>query len=313
MKSLHKNYSKNKVLNFFLTLIGILVVIFMIYKLKSFVSNINLGDLSFNYGILALSFLMIPLWFSIMCYIWKDMIEKFGNRISMIDSMRIIGLSMFGKYIPGKLWFTLGRAVLAERLGVPKKVTFTTIILETYFLLLTGTVFFVFLLFSLPTKPTYYASVFVIVLILLFPLSLPVIFKRILNFLLKLLKKDALEINLSVFYVVKIIFLYVIIWIISGIEFYLLFRSFTSIPLDFLIGISVYPAAWIIGFIVIIMPAGIGFREGVMFFFLSQKIPPDIAAIMTLLSRIQITIGELFYLFLLFGSKKLWRNNEEEN
>jgi len=304
---------KSNILNLLLASVGVLIILFLFIKLKSFVGKIDFRELSFNYYYLALSFSLIPVWFSIMCYIWKDLLREMGYRISQIDAMRIIGLSMFGKYIPGKLWFTLGRAVLAERLGVPKKLTFTTIILETYFLLLTGAGFFVFLLFSLPTKPSYYTSLFVVALILLFPLSLPSVFKRILNFLLKLLKKDSLEINLSIFYVVKIMFLYIIVWVISGIEFYLLFRSFSSLPLDPMIGISIYPAAWIIGFVVIIMPAGLGFREGVMFFFLSQKVPSETAVVMTLLSRIQITIGELFYLFLLFGSKKLWRSNEKEN
>jgi len=303
---------KHKLVNAVFSVLGLAIIAYIVFKLKGFSSGLDFSSISFDFRYLTASFMLIPVWFILMCHAWRLMVKSLGFRLSLLDSMRIVGLSMFGKYIPGKLWFTLGRAVLAERLGVSKKATFTSVILETYLLLLTGGAFFLFLLFTLPSKPSYYLILSVIAIFLLFPLSIPEIFKRMINFFLKILKKNSIEISMSLGFVFKIILLYMIVWICLGIQFYLLYISFSPEPLNPFVGISIYPAAWIVGFAVIIMPAGLGFREGVMFFFLSQNVSTNTAAIMTILSRIQITLGELLYLFLLFGSHKLWRNNEEK-
>jgi uncharacterized membrane protein YbhN (UPF0104 family) len=62
--------------------------------------------------------------------------------------------------------------------------------------------------------------------------------------------------------------------------------------------IGAYSISWILGFLVLISPGGLGVREGLLAFFLKFAIPTPIATLMALISRIWITIGEVLFLVL---------------
>jgi len=71
--------------------------------------------------------------------------------------------------------------------------------------------------------------------------------------------------------------------------------------------LSIYPVSWVVGFLSFLMPAGIGVREGMIFVLLKRYTGNEIAAVGSLLSRIEVTLGELLYLFFFIGDKKIWR------
>jgi len=247
-----------------------------------------------------------------MCLAFKRIVLSLGNDVDLYTLMRIIGISMFGKYIPGKLWFTVGRIALLERVGVPKKKSFTAVVLETYLLLLSGAFFFLINIFKFENNVLYSIILIVVVLFLLF-LSLPKIFKNIINIFLKIFKKEKIDFNIKFKEYIFIVSLYFLVWIFSGLEFYLLIYSFTLKTYDFVGILSIYPASWVVGFLSFLMPAGIGVREGMIFVLLKRYTGNEIAAVGSLLSRIQVTLGELFYLFFFIGDKKIWRKNEKRD
>ncbi len=309
MKLLNKKF-----INIIFSIIGLTIIIYLVYKLKVYSGEVDFSQLHFNFTYLILSFLMIPIWFVLMCYIWKTILYQFKEKISLIDSMRIIGISMFGKYIPGKVWFTVGRIMLAERVGVSKKHSFFAVILETYFFILTGMVFFFILITQVSVNETLKLWSFIF-MFLIIPFIIPFVFTKILNFVLKKMKKTTIDITLKFSFIIKIFILYIFIWLIQGFEFLLLIKSFYILPINNIALISIYPAAWSIGFLMLVMPAGLGIRDSFITIALLQLFPKEYEAyaiIGALLSRIEITIGEFLYLFTLIGSKKLWRNNDKE-
>ncbi|HAF07412.1 MAG: lysylphosphatidylglycerol synthase domain-containing protein [bacterium] len=302
---------KEKILNFIIIVIVVFVVCLIFYKLLGYIKQVNFKSIRFNIY-LILSFMMIPFWYFFMCLAFKRIVLSLGNDVDLYTLMRIIGISMFGKYIPGKLWFTVGRIALLERVGVPKKKSFTAVVLETYLLLLSGAFFFLINIFKFENNVLYSIILIVVVLFLLF-LSLPKIFKNIINIFLKIFKKEKIDFNIKFKEYIFIVSLYFLVWIFSGLEFYLLIYSFTLKTYDFVGILSIYPASWVVGFLSFLMPAGIGVREGMIFVLLKRYTGNEIAAVGSLLSRIQVTLGELFYLFFFIGDKKIWRKNEKRD
>ncbi len=302
---------KENLLNILIFSLVFFIVIFIFYKLYGYSLKVDYRSLKFNIPYLILSFLMIPIWYFFMSIAYKKILDYLDSDVDLYTVMRIIGISMFGKYIPGKLWFTVGRVALLERCGIPKKKSFTAVILETYFLIFTAFLFFSIILFKIYPFKILYTISFIIFILLLFLFSIPENFSFVINILLKIFKKEKIFFNISFKRYFFILFLYILVWIFSGLEFYLLLYSFTNRTYDFIGVMSVYPSSWVIGFLSFFVPAGIGVREGMIFLILKNFTGPDIAIIGSFLSRIEVSIGELFYLVFFIGDKKIWRKNEK--
>ena len=65
------------------------------------------------------------------------------------------------------------------------------------------------------------------------------------------------------------------------------------------LGFGLYP--FLCGFIIFIVPAGLGIREGVVVFLLSFLIPTHIALLVAILSRILLTILEIVFVGVLLN------------
>lgn len=299
--------------NFIFLAIFAAILILMADKIYAYMQTVDLSEIRFNYIYLTASFLMIPLWFTLMCHTWRRMLRNMGENISLLDSMRVIGLSMFGKYIPGKVWFTVGRTLLAQRLGVRKSSAFTAVILETVYMIFTGTWFLIFLVLRIQMDNLQAIMIFAAAVILMFPLALPAVSGRMINFLLVKLKKERIHFDTGIAFVIELLILYFAVWLIQGIQYTLLIKSFIPQALDVVKLAAVYPGAWVIGFVALVMPAGIGMRDGFIVIVMTKILGDNsgLAVAAAVLSRAQITIGELLYTLLLIGSGRLWRKNEE--
>lgn len=303
-----------KTVNIIFGIIGIAIIVYIFIRLKNYVGEIDISQIAFKWHFLILSFAIVPVWFSLRAFVWKYILKQMGEGISLIDSMRLIGLSNFGKYIPGKVWFTVGRTVLAERLGISKRKSFTSIIIDTYFLVLTSAIFLLVLIFKINMQGYNYIPYAVGFIIIMIPFIIPSVTKRIMNLIFRMMKKDSIDYNISILSVMTIICADIIIWSMQGLQFYFLIRSITDFHFSPFISFMIYPAAWSMGFIVLFMPAGLGIREGLITYALIQIFPPEMkgmAVIAAVVSRIQFTISELSYLLTLIGSKKIWRSDEK--
>lgn len=309
-----KRFINRKTVNSLFAIIGLIIIVYIFIRLKDYIGAIDIDDIAFKWHFLILSFAIVPVWFTIRSFIWKFILREMDEHISLIDSMRLIGLSNFGKYIPGKVWFTVGRTVLAERLGISKRKSFTSIIIDTYFLVFTSSIFLLILIFKINMQGYNYIPYAVGFIVIMIPFIIPSVTKRIMNLIFRLLKKENIQYNMRLSSVMFILLSDCLIWALQGLQFYLLIRSITDFHFSPFISFLIYPAAWAMGFIVLFMPAGLGIREGLITFALLQIFPPEMkgmAVIAAVVSRIQFTLSELSYLITLIGSKKIWRSDEK--
>ncbi|MGE3062354.1 MAG: YbhN family protein [bacterium] len=301
--------TSKQIFNIISIIVTIVVFFFLVLKLSKEFSKIDFKSLHFNMHLLALSFAFVPIWFSLLSLAYKFILSKMNESISLINSMRVIGLSTFGRYIPGKVWFTVGRTILAERLGISKRRSFTAVIVETFYLVLTGLTFFLISYGYISNNST--------AMLLLFPVAYiaislvnPSFFSSIMNFFLVKFKKEPIEFSMELKDIFILNGIYTAMWLAFGLQFLFLVKSI-GVSANSVFLISVYPISWVLGFIVIFIPSGIGIREGVMVFLLSHSLSGSIALTISILSRIQMTLSELLFLFTLIKSDILWRKNEK--
>jgi len=288
------------------SLIFTLIAFILIYfKLSSEFAKLNFTKLKFDMLYLIISFSFVTIWFSFLSLSYKYILSIMEEDISLINSMRIIGISTFGRYIPGKIWFTVGRTLLAERLGIPKKKAFAAVLIETVYLVLTGLLFSIIVFYYINNHSAVFLFLFPGLFLLICLIS-PNLLTKIMNFILIKFKKETLDINFSWINILILNSFYIVMWIGFGLQFFFLLKS-VGISSNAFYLISIYPVSWVIGFIVVFLPSGIGIREGVMVILLSNFLTSPQAITISILSRIQMTLSELLFLSTLINSGELWR------
>ncbi|MFO7675274.1 MAG: YbhN family protein [bacterium] len=282
------------------TAVGLVVVAAALYFLAGRLvrdwGRVPWADIRFNYLFLAAAFAVVFfVYLPLFGVNWRFLLRSLGARLSLLDSVAILCVSQMGKYVPGKVWFALGRIYLARRRGVPEAATAVSAVMETGFALLSAILLFGVSLLLMPPGqvPGRAWLAFVLVPPCLVAIWPPVL-SRLINWLLARLKQPRVEISLALGETLAIVGLYILMWLAQGIGFYLLVNSFYRLtPARLPVIVGGYALAWILGFVSLVTPAGLGVREGILTFALRFVMPEPIAIIAALLGRVWITLAEV--------------------
>jgi uncharacterized membrane protein YbhN (UPF0104 family) len=266
--------------------------------------KISFEELQFNYIFLILSASFHLCGFALMSVAWKYTMQFLNQDISFIHSLEILSLTRLGRYLPGKVWFAVGRAYFAKAKGISQRAVYVSIVLEVILQFWAAV-----LLFFATGAPAFGESIninpYVLAAVLIVSLVLihPVVFKEIVNFVLRRLKRQTMDFDLTILNILTLLVLFFLIFTCHGSGFLFLIRSFYPLTLtEFPVMVSVFAVAWVVGFVSFLTPAGLGVREGTLSLLLTNHIPTGIGIIAALLSRIWLTIIEVL-LFLLFATK----------
>jgi uncharacterized membrane protein YbhN (UPF0104 family) len=87
---------------------------------------------------------------------------------------------------------------------------------------------------------------------------------------------------------------YIGVWCVFGLAFWLAARALYSIPAaDLARYTGAFAAAWVVGFVIVFVPGGIGVREGVLVFLLRGRLGEAEAVVLATASRIAFTLVDL--------------------
>lgn len=80
----------------------------------------KLADTHPNWGLVALSVLLVVLDYGLLIQVWRAMLTAWGEggKLSLREAARIWFVSNLGRYVPGKVWQIATMAVMAQRRGV---------------------------------------------------------------------------------------------------------------------------------------------------------------------------------------------------
>jgi uncharacterized membrane protein YbhN (UPF0104 family) len=304
---------KAKALRTVLTVVLALAIFFLLGRgLWKNWQDIPFEQIRFNYLFILLSIASMFGFFTVYVVAWRSVLSSYGFRLRFSDCFRVLAISNLGKYIPGKVWFALGRMYLARRLDVPEKVTMVSAVLETSLLAVSAGMIALATI-AAPWEGNLSPRTSLVVLaVIVFGLIVvhPAVFTKGVNTVLKRLKRSEIQMRLSYGGIVGLLLLYCFSWFWQGIGFFLMVKSFYNVDLSlFPVLLGVFTLAWITGFLNLLTPAGIGVREGVITFFLSFYVPTPIAIIVALVTRGWSTVVDLSFAGAsLPGIKKLCRS-----
>lgn len=230
---------------------------------------------------------------------WRAVLRAFGYELGVRDSVISVGLPIFGKYIPGKVWLILGRATfVGGKLGISlKDVSWLSLVSQAFAL-------WVGLLMGLLLVPVFgFDNPYLILLVVgLFLLSLMLFNRGLLtlveNLILKILKRQMRLPFIPLKQALKLLPYFLFTWLTWSVGFYILALSVTSLALDYGI-ILAFPLAASLGIMAILVPGGLGVREGILVgLMVILSIDEDSAVRISIMQRIWFLIGESFFFVL---------------
>lgn len=282
----------------------VIIIIIFLFMGKILCQNwekVSSYEWKVEYTKLGFSGLVLLFNYFFAAFVWSQVLRKIGARLNYTLSMAIWFVSLLGRYLPGRVWGMVGRIYLCEKEGVPKSESGISVILEQTYVLMTGILVFLLSLVFWKDRSnlgniTSIYFVFPAVLIFLHPRPLT----AVLNPILKWMKRSPIAIRVSFRNLIKIFLFYLIYWAFFGASFLLFIDSIYHIEFSKIIIITgIFAISFVLGFISIIVPAGLGVREGVLTYLLSSYMPMTMAIIVSLLSRVWIIVVELLGLSLI--------------
>ncbi|MDX1931844.1 MAG: lysylphosphatidylglycerol synthase domain-containing protein [Capsulimonadales bacterium] len=265
---------------------------------------------TFAPGWLLLAALLYATHYAVQAVGWHLILRGLGQPVRLSDSVRIWYGTLVARWIPGPLVYSAARLVMAREAGLSVTAVAFGVILELSYILLgamvTTVVFASGLIPTLMASPTG-KSLTVTGLIALAVGGVTALrpatllgFCRIPLFrkaVRKIAGEDLPDHGLPVMstpYSLCLLAYYTVFWILSGVMFGVLARSFLPMtPERWAVCIPTFGASWLAGFLAFLTPAGIGIREGVMWLMLGRVLSKSDGLILAVLSRLMMMTVEL--------------------
>lgn len=228
---------------------------------------------------------------------WKTLLRDLGSDLHLAPASGVYFVGQLGKYLPGSLWSVLVQADMASALKVPRRRTAVTGLLALGLALATG------FLVGLPAASyllTRASTGFDWWLLLGIPILVVLCVPRLLNALiarmLRTLRRDPLEHDLSGGAVLRAVVIFVLVWVAFGVHTLLLARAVAgdgAHPDLTTAAMTGYALSVSLGMLTVVLPAGLGAREGLLTLILSTAIPTPAAAAVAIMSRFIVTVVDV--------------------
>jgi uncharacterized membrane protein YbhN (UPF0104 family) len=223
---------------------------------------------------ITLSCLLLIVCLTLQALIWYGILRSMGGQLSLPSALRFYGLTLLPRYVPGMVWGYAGRALLCEREGVARHVAAGSAVVEVGLIFVAGC--------SLLLIPIL-GSIWLVLA------GLPVLI-LLLGFLVASIKQSEpgkwqLR-RAAIWYGWTLA--YVCFWLLYGMSSWLAALSVVpEIGVQSLLEIAVRSTgAWLTGFLAILVPAGLGVREGAFALALTPITGPAGAVFIPLLARL---------------------------
>ena len=226
---------------------------------------------------------------------WRFILANLGGPLPFGRAAQTWFLSNLLRYIPGNIWQFLGMAEMAAQDGVPRLVTLTSIVLHQVISTAAGLVLAA-LYFATAGHDAW--AVRLRPFLWLVPLGLvllqPRLLERLLNWAMARLRRPPIRVTLTWMQIWILLFRYAVVWLGLGLSFAALVRSLATVTWDVLpYLIATWVAAYVIGYLSLLTPSGLGVREGVMALLLALLFPVSVAAVVAIVARLWMVAGEL--------------------
>ena len=231
---------------------------------------------------------------------WFLVLRALREKVNYSQVVRVWFLSNACRFIPGGIWQYGGRVYLSAKLGVATSTSLTALFIESIFVITIGLIIsllaFTFVPLPVDVKLTrVFATVLLILFIFILSLTNQVVVNKIVLILKKIARKKGQirSFKLSPSWVGLLSISYFLQFAFGGSVLFFLSRQAVDLGLNLLpVFIGIYAASWLIGYLTIIAPAGLGVQEISVATILSFYMPFSVAVMVAIFFRIAFLIIE---------------------
>ena len=254
----------------------------------------RLPQIHFQWRWIVLATLLILVTYALLIEGWRRILVAWDSHLPFGVAARIGFLSNLGKYVPGNIWSLTAMGVMAKRRGLsPIAAAGSSVIMQTVSLA-TGTALVMVTGAKLLGQPLLVgASVLILVAVLL---AAPRFLPPLARWIGGLIGRDIAPPSVPPTSIWTAAVASTLSWLFYGVAFELFVRGLLgAAPGELSSYIAVYTAAYILGFISPIAPAGLGVRELTLAAFMTQLglANEADAALVAIAARLWLTIVEL--------------------
>jgi uncharacterized membrane protein YbhN (UPF0104 family) len=226
---------------------------------------------------------------------WRAVLHDLGSPLRLGAASRLFVVSQLGKYVPGGIWNVVAAAELGAGHRIPRRRSLSAMAIAVLVSVVTGLVVAVVALglgphdvrdhygWVLWSTPAFVALLF------------PALLNRLLTAGLRIARRPALEQPMTARGTLEAVSWSVLAWLVAGLQVWILAVSAGMRPTagTFALACGGYALAWVVGLLVIVVPAGLGAREAVLLAVLAGTLSGGAVLAVVLISRLALTLVDV--------------------
>jgi len=273
----------------------LLALVFVVLALRGQTHEIADGLARLSIGTILLAFLAVVAGLLAAALSWRAVLTGLGSHLPLAVSGRVYLLAQLGKYLPGSLWPVLAQTELGREHNVPRARSAVAAVAVLMVSLVTGTIVGVgCLALSATGAVRTYWYVALVPLLGVVVLSPPVL-SRLLQLMLRVTRRPPTDTTVSGRAMLVSAAWGFLQWVFFGLQAWLLARGLgdgKNPLLLLLLALGAFALAWVVGFLVVFVPAGAGAREAALVLVLGPTLGRGNALALALVSRVLMIVGD---------------------
>lgn len=227
--------------------------------------------------------------------IWRKALQYVGIQVTVRWALKSYLLTQLGRYIPGGVWDVAGRLVAAGDEGLPKGPVSVTILVEMALGVVTGALIFLASLAfwdrAVPVEGVAAAAAMVAAGLAALH---PALLGPLLGLAARVLRRDTAVLPMNYGQVLTLALYHFLVRLLVGVAFYFFAAALTPLGWDLLpVFAGIFVASWVLGFVVVLAPQGLGVREGAMVLLMSFFLPLAVASVIAVGFRLWLSLRDL--------------------
>jgi uncharacterized membrane protein YbhN (UPF0104 family) len=259
------------------------------------------------------AFVFLPLFYALSALGWDLILRFLGYRIGIGRAQVAWGQPMLARYVPGSVLYVLGRVLLSERAGVPRRITVASIVYEQAISATTAIIFSAYFFIDHPDlqgRPWRWA--FLLLIPIAVALLHPRVFGPLANRLLRAFGREPLPSVIEPKGVAVLLGYYLLNWGVMALGVYCVARSVSTIAGDQILAVgSAQALGYVAALATLVAPAGLGVRDAVFAWAVKAAIPGGTFALGSLIAivvRGVLTVVEVVFVGVVtaLGRRRGW-------
>lgn len=293
--------------------IAILVFGFLVLTVVSQWAEIQDKGVHFHVLWLLPAFVVLPVFYALNGVGWDLILRFLGFRLGLGRAQVAWGQPLLARYVPGSVLYVLGRVLLSERAGVPRRITIASIVYEQALQATSAICVAAYFVISHPDlqgQPLRWA------VLLLIPAAIallhPRVFGPLANRALRAFGREPLPAVIALRGVIALLAFYALNWGVVAVGIYCVARSVSVISAgDILVVGSAQAIGYVAALATLVAPAGLGIRDAAFAWAVKVAAPGNSFAIGSLIAiavRGVLTVVEVLYVLAVtaLGRREGW-------